>query len=72
MSNNKPTANFTQSNNMEEHMKYCERLNYTAKTLICNADNQTQLNQVMNATIKAAEKDLNRPMTYAEMRERFG
>lgn len=72
MSFNNPTTNFTQSNNMREHMQYCERLNNTGISLLNNAQNQSQLNQAISTTIEAAEKDLNRPMTYAEMRERFG
>ncbi len=57
----------------EENKKYCNQLNQAAVNIL-NTSNLTQnvLDQIITATLTAAEQNLGHPMTYSEMRERFG
>jgi hypothetical protein len=47
-------------------------LNTQAVNQIKNAISFEEVTNIMNNTFKKAEEELGRPMTYAEMRERFG
>ena len=78
MSDYKSTTNFTNSTTtqpsktMKEHMKYCKNLNESAVSELSKAQTQQELNDIMANTFKAAQNDLGRPLTYSELRERFG
>ncbi len=47
-------------------------LNTQAVAEIKNAISFQEVTDIMNNSFKKAEEELGRPMTYAEMRERFG
>ncbi len=61
------------SNDSNDAFSFFKKLNDNAvKNMTANSTNQNALNNIMSSTIKQAEEHMGRPMTYAEMRERFG
>ena len=60
------------SNTESNHLEFCNKLNNKAVNDLNSSTTQQQLNDSIKNVINSANNDLGRPMTYAEMRERFG
>ncbi len=62
----------TDEKNLSQNLQFSQQLNNVGVKYLTKATTQEELNTVMSTVLKAAERDLGRPMTYSEMRERFG
>ena len=72
MSTPNTSSTFNISKSKFEHLEKCTKLNEKAVNSMNSRQTQEELDNTMKSIIKEASSDLNRPMTYAEMRERFG
>lgn len=72
MSTPNTQATFNVSKSVSEHLEKCAKLNEKAVNSMNSNQTQQELDNTMKSIIKEASSDLGRPMTYAEMRERFG
>ncbi len=67
-----PIPTYNNSTPSSKHLEFCQKLNSKGVKDLNSSNTQQELNNAMTNVIKSASNDLSRPMTYAEMRERFG